>query len=251
MSSGDVCSGNRNYTITYEMQCVKQDTYYFNILNKEEIDLTKCENTIKVKTTEACPKLNYYIISAFIDTHNAFLGIVVIVLGIFLLFLGAKFLKVTILIVGTLASITILFTVYYTFFTPENENSVWILLAVGGIVGISLGFLMIKFAKGVTMLIGGYLGYIVSIFIYNVLLKYIHASPQLIYWCITIGCIFVFSLLSLWIANIMLIISTSVIGGYAVVKGTSFYLEYFPSESIIVDLIKYEEFDELKNVNKY
>jgi hypothetical protein len=233
------------------MQCAKQDGYYFEILNKDEIDLNKCENTIKINTTEACPKLNYYIVSSFLDTYKMFLGTAMIIIGLFLVFLGAKFLKVTILIVGMLASITILFTVYYAFFTPENENTVWILLAVSGLIGLSLGFLLIKMAKGVTMVIGGYLGYLVSIFLYNLLLKYINASPQIIYWCTTIGCIFIFAFISLWIANIMLIVSTSVIGGYAIIKGASLYIGHFPSESIIIDLIKYKEWDELDNVDYF
>jgi hypothetical protein len=251
MSPGYKCEDNKNYTITYEMTCFKQDDFLYKITNEKDIDLNNCENIIKVQTTEACPKINYYIVSAFIDEYNSFMGAVVIILGIFLIFLGAKFLKVTILIVGTISSITILFLFYFNIFSPENEKTVWILLGIGAIMGLTLGYLMIKFTKGVTMLIGGYLGYLVSIFVYNMMLKYIHSNPHIVYWVNTIGCIFLFALLSLWIAKITLIVSTSVMGGYAVVKGVSFYIGYFPSESVIRDLIKYEEYDELKEVILY
>jgi hypothetical protein len=251
MSPGYTCGGGKNYTITYEMKCVNQDDFLLKITNEKEIDISKCDNVIKVLSTEACPKINYYVVSAFIESNKSYLGAIIIVLGVFLIFLGAKFLKVTILLVAMISSITIFFLFYYNIFSPENENTVWILLSVGSLVGLGLGYLMIKFTKGATMVIGGYLGYLVSVFIYNIMLKYIHSNPQMVYWITTIGCIFVFALLSLWIAKITLIVSTSVIGGYAVIKGASFYIGYFPSENIIRDLIRYEEYDELKEVTYF
>jgi hypothetical protein len=251
MSPGQPCNDKQNYTVTYEMQSVKQDDFLFEILNKQEIDITNCAITIRVRTTEAYPKINYYIVSSFINENKSYLGAIVITIGLFLVFLGAKFLKITILIVNTLSCITVLFLVYFNIFSPESESTVWILLAVGVVLGLAFGYFMIKLAKGITMLLGGYLGYLVSIFAYNLALQYIHASPHLIYWCVTIGCIFIFALLSLWIAEVMLIVSTSVIGSYAIVRGASFYIGSFPSESIILDLIKNKEWDELDKVKYF
>ena len=48
--------------------------------------------------------------------------------------------------------------------------------------------------------------------------------------------------------KIVFIVSTSVIGSYIVIRGFSFLFGNFPSESLIIDLIRKEEYEELKNI---
>jgi hypothetical protein len=229
------------------MQCVPDDTE-FEILNKEKFNVNSCDNTIVIKSKHACPLVNYYIIAAYLDKYKIYSGIVIIVIGLFLVFLGNKFIKVTILLVGVIATITFVFMIYFTIFKNIGETHVWILLGVGGAVGLVLGFCLCKCVKVFIMILGGYLGYLVSIFIYDLLLNNIHASPQVIYWITTLSCIIVFALLALWLSKVAVVITTSITGGYMVIRGASLYIGGFPSESMVVDLINNEEWDGLQNV---
>ena len=88
----------------------------------------------------------------------------------------------------------------------------------------------------------------IIIFLYDILLNNIHSSPQVIFWITTIGCIVVFALIALWLANIAITIATSIIGSYMVARGISFYVGKFPSERVVMDLISNQEWESLKEV---
>jgi hypothetical protein len=253
MFAGEVCESDKskNYKTTYEMECLKdQKEVVFDVLNQGEVDIDKCENTIKIRTTEACPKLNYYIITYFLNEYKIYAGIVIIIIGSFLVFFGIKFIKVSVLVVTTLITITVLFIIYFNIFHPTSVLSVWILLGVGTALGLLLGFVFRKMVKGFILIIGGYIGYLISIFLYDILLNNIHASPQVIFWLTTVGCVVVFALLALWMSKVAVAIATAIIGSYMVIRGASFYLGKFPSESLVMDLISNEEWESLEKVIK-
>lgn len=98
------------------------------------------------------------------------------------------------------------------------------------------------------MVLGGYLGYSIGIFLYNIVLNYIHADPKVIYWVTLIACIAIFSILALWIVKQLLIFSTSICGAYGIIRGASLYIGNFPSESVVLDLIQHQEWDQLDKV---
>jgi hypothetical protein len=232
------------------MECVPfQNQLVFDVLNAFEVDLIKCTNVIKIRSSEACPKVNYYIISKYISDYKIFAGIIVILIGTFLVFFGVKFVKVTVLVVTVLASNTLILLVYFSFVHPSGELSVWIILAVASVIGLGVGFCLCKMTKGFVILIGGYLGYLLSVFLYDIILNNIRASPQVVFWVTTVSCVVICGLLALWLVKIAIVIATSVIGGYMMVRGASFYIGFFPSESIVMDLISNEEWKNLDQVN--
>lgn len=48
----------------------------------------------------------------------------------------------------------------------------------------------------------------------------------------------------------VIIVATSLIGSYAIIRGISLYAGGFPDESYVIDLIRSEEYDQLKHVLK-
>jgi hypothetical protein len=233
------------------------------LLNKEEVAVDKCKNVIRGKTLEgkiinfiyfkyhnylACPKLNYYILSYFFEKYKNFLGLIIIVVGIFLLVFGAKFLKVTMFIAGIIGSLTIITLLVFNLFTVSSDTTVWIILAVSVCIGLGLSYALINLFKLFVMIVGGYMGYTLGIFLYQFVLNFIHGSPEVIFWVTIIICIVLCAALALWATKHVLIIGTCITGGYAIVRGASLYLGNFPSENIIIDLIKRQEWDQLKSV---
>jgi hypothetical protein len=251
MATGEICQADnsRNYTVTYDMECLQNSqSTEFEVINKNAFSLNTCDNLIKVRTSEACPDINYYIISAFLDKYKLYAGVILIILGLFLIFLGNKFIKLTVLLVAMIASTTLLFIAYFFIFNQATNTSIWIILAAGVILGFILGYCLCKMTRLFILILGGYIGYLVSIFLYNLLLNNIHASPQVIYWINMLVCILVFAFLALWLAKVAIVVATSIIGGYMVIRGVSLYIGGFPSESVIIDLIKNGEWDGLQKV---
>jgi hypothetical protein len=181
-----------------------------------------------------------------------YFGAALIIIGLFLNYFGIKFLKVTIVLIITLSVMTFMIIVafsVFSFINYQSTNAVWIVLAIGLAIGLGLSFFLIKAVKLVTMILGGYCGYIIGNVAYTTALNRIHASPEVIYWVSIVIFIIVFALLTLCIAKHALIIGCCVAGSYGIIRGASLYIGYFPNENIIMDLIKRGEFNQLEDVN--
>lgn len=177
------------------------------------------------------------------------MGGLVIALGVFLVLFGVKFIKVTIVVSGVFSMLTLTTILFFNVFQATSTQTVWIVMGVGAILGLALGILLIKMTRAFFMIVGGYMGYLVGIFLYDVGLQYIEADPKVIYWVTIVGSIVLCSFLALWLVKHALIIATSICGSYAVIRGASLYIGHFPSETVIMDLIEHKEYEQLQNVS--
>jgi hypothetical protein len=171
--------------------------------------------------------------------------------GFFLVFFGAKFLIVTVFIAGIMSLSIFSALVYFNIFDSKTNTSVWIVLSIGAVIGLALCYLLLKFTKIFFMIVGGFTGYTLGIFLYQLFLNYIHSNPEVVYWITIVSCIVLGALISLCIVKHVLIIGTSICGAYAVIRGFSLYIGHFPNESIIIDLVKREEWNQLEAVRLY
>lgn len=245
LNSGDVCD-DKKYSVTYNILCnpeMEKGVVKFN--NEDEFSVNKCNNVLNGQSRAACPFVNYYIIAYFLNQYSLFLGAAIIVIGLFLLILGLKFIKATIFVSAAMACTTLSAVLYFNIFNAESTTTVWIVLGIGFLIGILLGYFLINITSAFFMLIGGYMGYTLGVFLYHLFLNLIHADPKLIYWVTIVASVVICALLALWIVKHVLVFATSIIGGYAVVRGASLYLGHFPSESLIMDLVQHEEWDQL------
>jgi len=167
--------------------------------------------------------------------------------GLFLLILGVKFLKVTFVITAIFASLTLMLFLL-GLFNITQQYAVWIFLAILLILGVVLAYFIIGLTRLVVAILGGYLGYVLGLVLYQSIFIYVNSNPKVVYWIVIFVCIILCALAALWATKHMLIISTCFIGGYAVVRGASFYIGHFPDEKIVMDLIANEEWEQLKGV---
>ena len=67
-----------------------------------------------------------------------------IVLGLFICFLGRKFIKVTLFIAGVLLTVGVIMTIVIAFFFNESTDStpIWIVLGVSTLLGLIVGYLL-------------------------------------------------------------------------------------------------------------
>lgn len=192
--------------------------------------------------------MNYYIIQYFFEENKIYLGAVIMIIGAFLLIFGLKFIKITIFVSGIISCITVVTLIYFNIFTNNSTTAVWIVLGIGFLLGVALSWFLLKITNLFFMILGGYLGYTLGILLYNLLLQFIHADPKVIFWVTIIASIIIGALLSLWIVKHILIFGTSITGSYAIIRGASLYIKHFPNESLILDLIQHQEWDQLSKV---
>ncbi len=182
------------------------------------------------------------------EQNKSYLGALVIAIGVFLVIFGVKFIKVTVFVSGVISCITVCIMIYFNIFINNSTTTVWIVLGVGLILGVILSWFLVKITNLFFMILGGYLGYTLGIFLYNLFLNFIHADPKVIFWVTILGSIVLGAVLSLWLVKHILIISTSVCGAYAVIRGVSLYIGHFPNESVILDLIQHQEWEQFPQV---
>lgn len=173
-----------------------------------------------------------------------------IVVGIFLILWGTKFLEYTFVGVVGLIAIQLGLKLYDNIHIENpNPDYIWIVIGVSFAIGVGVGYFaihMITFAK---LCIGGYLGYTFSLLAYQFILRYIHTTkPEIIFWITTFACIIIGMVLITILVKQFMIIATSLIGSYAVVKGIGLYAGKFPNEQVIFELLKNKEFDQLAEV---
>jgi hypothetical protein len=222
------------------------------ITNKDAFNKNECHNEINVETKEACP-LNLYQIWTFLNKYSVFFGAFLIIVGLFLAFLGTKLISITIFLIVCSIVTSLIFVIMFQLVIPKNNSNiiVWVVLGISLVIGIVLGYLVNKYKEtvfGITL--GAYMGYMVGILLLNLGLNRIDANPNLIYWLTIIICILIGAVLAYFLFKHIVIISTSFIGGYSIIKGISLYFKGFPDEGYVIDLIRNDEMDLLKEVLK-
>ena len=167
-------------------------------------------------------------------------------------FFGAKFFWITIIVLLCIVFTLIIFIVYFIFQSIINFGGEdWIflvLVGVGCLFGIAIGLCLKSMTSLFFIGIGGFLGYLLGLLLYDFILVWIKSNPTVIYWVTIAVCALICAYIGYKFLKGILIISTSLLGSYAVVKGISLYAGKFPSESLVIDYIKNKEWDSLKNL---
>ena len=116
-----------------------------------------------------------------------------------------------------------------------------IALAIGCVAGYFMSYLI--WLPGVVF--GGLLGFVIGLFIYNLCLRFIESNPTAVFWismvmCVIGGCVFGF-----FYEEEISIISTSIVGAYAIIRGLSIWCGGFPEERQVYELGQKGEWDQM------
>jgi hypothetical protein len=253
LNPGEVCKQENGKNFYYQtnmnITCNSaKDKGYSEFQNfKHTLSADNCTLTLVIDSPQGCVTLNYYVIESFFEKYKEWLGAVIIAIGVFLCTLGGKIVKPTLVIVVTLSMMTIVSIIVFNVVTLDSTG-VWITLGCSCLVGLIISFFILKVISAFFMIIGGYMGYTVGIFLYHLALRYINSNPTTVYWVTIVACVIFGALLGLYLAKHVLIIGSCVMGGYFIIKGASLYIGGFPDEGMIMDLIKKEEWEQLEKV---
>ena len=143
----------------------------------------KNPNSIVFESKVACPKANFYEVWKLLNDNFWIFGVIMIVFGLFLNFLGSKFVNVTVYIFTCLLTIIAVFILVFQFILKDgsSQTTVWVVLGISVVIGAIFGYIVVKYRNWLlAIIIGGYTGFIFGNLLYNIGLKYIEANPQVI-----------------------------------------------------------------------
>lgn len=166
-------------------------------------------------------------------------------MGLVVGFAGRSLFKPTICVIGTL--VFLFFSSLLIFSLLFNRDTAgwieWLTFSVCLLVGSCIGLILAKLSKLGVAVMAGWGGFCLAFILYNAFVYKIDNDNNLVFWALCIILAVGFAILSLFIFDHIIIISTSLIGAYSVMRGISMYAGGFPDEIDLIQYIRYGLFD--------
>jgi len=211
--------------------------------------LIPAKNKIKIQSRDACPNFSFYSIFNSLVNNKYFFGPFLIILGIFLTFMGIGFYDALAFISGILmVSFVVLFLILSNLSVTLSTAAFWITISIVLVVGILFGYIFVKYELKwiIDCALAGFAGFLLGVFLYNFLFNQISSHPKVVYYCCIVFSIIFLEFMVIMFRNFVIIFSTAFIGSYTLVKGISLLAGGFPSEGMVIDLIEKKEWQQLK-----
>jgi len=244
------------HSLKYRLICNKDmDKKEFNVV--EGTSITKnakggFDVILIIESKEACVKVDFYFIFKFIEDYKALFVILLMVFGLFNCILGKRLGKYTAFLLCVFL-ITILVLVFSQYVLPSgcNEWIIWVMFAVGIILGCTAGYFTFKYHKKIlSFLTGGVSGFFIGQFLYNLFGNRIPLDVNgivinIVFVVISIG---VMIAVAFFFNKFIIIFATSFIGAYCFIRGISLFAGGFPDEIKIMDLRGKGETEQLSDL---
>lgn len=158
--------------------------------------------------------------------------------GLIICFMGRTIFKPILFIVSCFAAFSIVMLISYSTFLSDNPKAWagWVTIAVALVLGLFLGWLMLKFIRIGIFIVAAMGGYSVGLLLYNAFMYKIHSQTG--FWCFTIGVALLFGVLSLCFFNHLLIHATAIFGSFIAVYGIGLVAGRYTNPFTIGELIK-------------
>ena len=196
-----------------------------------------CVQELTMTAKDGCPALDINEIFVFFSQYAAFYGAIMIIIGLFINFLGRKSIKPTVFLISFVAcTFCLLLILYSLFMQHEREMWVnWLVLGLCTIAGLIFGIFMAYSLKYGLALLSGSAGALLAFTLCNTF--QLTQKPAIFY-----SIVVVFALLCIVItykkSDQFMIFTTAMIGSYLFVRGISLYAGGFPNEFTIAQQIK-------------
>ena len=249
LAQGEVCQDSERHQTTIKMFCddtVKDEDFY-QTLNYTS---SGCSHVIEARSLYGCTLRSSYLFLRLLEDYKFVFALLFVAIGIILCFFGFQYKAKTVIIVcgfvGCYAISAAILAWFPNFIT--DELGIIICLLVCFIFGCVIGFFMKDDDTYYCLVAGGIFGYYISSYVFKIVSNYIEWNPQYLeYACIGV-CIVVGALIGCKLKNIIIIMGTSILGGYLAMRGVSLIAGNYLDEGYLIDLIKNQEYDQLKEI---
>jgi hypothetical protein len=171
--------------------------------------------------------------------------------GLFFCLFGMKFIHITEVVIGIIGTAFVLMFFLFSYLQVQYSGlEFWLIITVSILIGIIVGYFVSKLKKVPAVILGFCCGYLLSIFLYQFFLKFINSNPYVVFWTTAVILALTFGISAWFFYDHVIILGTSFIGAYAIIRGMSLMIGGFPDERQVMDLINLKEWDQLKSVRK-
>mmetsp|Transcript_12174 Transcript_12174/g.12576 ORF Transcript_12174/g.12576 Transcript_12174/m.12576 type:complete len:489 (-) Transcript_12174:32-1498(-) len=245
--------GDNSRFVKWDLSCNEDmEDGEITILNKSQMSISDNPLLIKAETKSACPVANFYFMTKFIKDNKNWVGVIMIVVGLGFALIGAKFFWITIIALLSIVFIVILFIIYFIIQSIFNiGGGTWVIiviLAVGIILGVSIGMCFKSLTSFFFVLFGMLLGYLLGLLIWDLGLSQIETNQTVVYWVTIAVLVVIGGFVGYKFMKMMFIVVTSFLGCYLIIKAISMWAGGFPDEAVLIDLITSQEWDQVEEM---
>ena len=244
---------NPNHTMLYELKCNSSVNKFFDeskSYHMQKMSDGKYQSLLYFETKHACPKYDFYVIWKFVNDYVGFFALALIAFGAFNCLLGHKLAKFTAFLLA-LFGVVVLVLFFSQYILPSGCDQwiIWVILVIGIILGCTAGYFVFKYhEKILTFLVGGLGGFLLGEFLFNLFGNAINGNATLIHILFIVVSIVACIILAYFLKSFIIILATSFIGSYALIRGISLFAGHFPSEYTVIDLKERGETAQLKKI---
>jgi hypothetical protein len=237
--SGDVCAAGKTYQTSLELTCDPKVNVPL-ITNDKTFSEKKCLNVIKMTTKYACSSGRFSAWWNQFGMPKQGLAGILIALGLYFIIFGVYNWKTN----SILINCGILGLILYSFLSLFVKVNLGLCM----LLGVGIAFLAFNFEAFNAVILGVVVGYLFGSLLYNLLVKAVQINPQALYWSTLISCILFVSIAGGFMKAYMVVLATSLVGSYALVRGISVYAGGYPDETYVMLLINKGEYSQFGRV---
>lgn len=230
-------STNGGVSKLYVGQYCDEDVY-----SPTTTSLTSNDDGTEYYTTQssyyACPIFTLNALFQFVLEYYYIFGPAFIVIGLFFALVGFKLFQVALFIVATIVVAGLLLFVCYATFLASNTTVWvgWLTLSICVVLGLLGGFLTVFLEKFAGALLSAWGGFLLGVII-NETVVWLAGSVAL-FWIINICCAIIFFILGFMFFDYAIMLATSFIGSYMMMKGIGIMAGGFPNIYVLIKMIE-------------
>eukprot|EP00347_Sterkiella_histriomuscorum_P011220 403373286 len=223
---------------TLDIRCDEDASNPIPRIKTESVAKNQCHPVVYMESSSGCISRSFSKLWALGERLVDELGVVLIILGLFLTFLGNKYNQITLFLAGFLAGSFLTLFLLYGLILPEFTPNWGHMVAffASGFAGVTLGMFSAMFTKLGVFLLGGWLGGTTGMMVYNsIFTKILEAGPKAQYgfWAVILLFVALGAILTVYLFNHAIAIGSSLVGAYFLVRGAGIFIGGFPNEYLV------------------
>ena len=254
LAHGDKCNKDKYHQTYLKIYCdadIDDDDFLESVDLSEFYDKNyECKHYITARSIYGCALNDWYLLKRLMNKYKYLFGIGFILIGVFLCMWGNKYKVPTIMLVMGLIFCYVISIIVLNFIPSliDTEKKLWTLLGVGFLIGTFVGYLIKAKITIFTIMLGISMGYSVAEVVYQFIQGFIEWNPTYLYYA-TIGvCCIGGIVVGYYLIKTVMILGTSLVGGYIVMRGVAVIFGNYIDEDQFVDLIKNGEYEQIRDM---
>ncbi len=232
---GNWCNDTAQYTLTIQINCDYDATEVEYELDSASLGDT-CNPVIIMFAAEGCPVFSMHALYTFCIAYKHFIGVLLMVIGGFLIGAGGRNYKTSMFMAGEAVVILIVMLGIYCFVMPVDTPmwTVWVCLGVSSGIGCGVGYAAARWPRLGVMIISSLIGLLLGHLLYNLIVSsFVDTGNVLAIWITMAASAVIVSLISVFLFDLAVIFGTAIAGAYLFVRGFSCLFGGYPNEFIV------------------